>query len=188
MYGNNRFSGGSGFHDRGLTAPVKVGDELDVRIEAVGEKGDGIAKKNNFVIFVPGVKENDTLRVRVTKVLRKVGFAEKIGEAQGPVEVSTPSPRAPGGFREAFGEGKARGHLYLLWRGPPPGPPDGRTRLEHCAAGLCCPIDPTCPGLRDSLWDRTGLSWIGGSLLPDILRGYRATTGSEMCGHVGLST
>ncbi|MBS3127894.1 TRAM domain-containing protein [Candidatus Woesearchaeota archaeon] len=93
MYGNrgNRGSGRGGFHD--LTPPVKVGDEFDVRIEAVGEKGDGIAKKQNFVIFVPGVKEGDTIRVRVTKVLRKVGFGEKIGDAQGPVEQSQPSSR-----------------------------------------------------------------------------------------------
>ena len=88
MYGNNRYGGGRQFHDRESTAPVNVGEEIDVRIEAVGEKGDGIAKKNNFVIFVPGVKEGDTIRVRVTKVLRKVGFAEKIGDAQGPVAVS----------------------------------------------------------------------------------------------------
>src|SRR3989338_10935189 len=94
MYGNNRYGGGRQFHDRESTAPVNVGEEIDVRIEAVGEKGDGIAKKNNFVIFVPGVKEGDTIRVRVTKVLRKVGFAEKIGDAQGPVEVSQPSSRA----------------------------------------------------------------------------------------------
>src|SRR3989344_7420458 len=88
MYGNNRYGGGRQFQDRESTAPVSVGEEIDVRIEAVGEKGDGIAKKNNFVIFVPGVKEGDTIRVRITKVLRKVGFAEKIGEAQGPVAVS----------------------------------------------------------------------------------------------------
>ena len=64
-------------------APVNVGDELDVTIEAVGEKGDGIAKKNGFVLFVPSTKEGERIRIRVTKVLRKVGFAEKIGEAQG---------------------------------------------------------------------------------------------------------
>ncbi|PIN78502.1 deoxyribonuclease, partial [Candidatus Woesearchaeota archaeon CG10_big_fil_rev_8_21_14_0_10_34_8] len=39
---------------QGNTAPVQVGEELDVTIEAVGEKGDGVAKKNGFVLFVPG--------------------------------------------------------------------------------------------------------------------------------------
>ena len=77
MYGNE--GGGFGGQRRSF-APVKVGDELDVKIEAVGEKGDGIAKKDGFVLFVPGVNEGDEVRIRVTKVLRKVGFAEVIGE------------------------------------------------------------------------------------------------------------
>lgn len=73
--------------------PVKVGEELDVKIEAVGEKGDGIAKKDGFVLFVPGVHEGDEVRVRVTKVLNKVGFAESIGAAQSTPVVSQPKPR-----------------------------------------------------------------------------------------------
>jgi len=67
--------------------PVNVGDELDVKIEAVGEKGDGVAKKNGFVLFVPSVKEGDEVRIKVTRVLRKVGFAEVLGKAEGPVHV-----------------------------------------------------------------------------------------------------
>ncbi len=63
-------------------APVKVGDELEVKIEAVGEKGDGIAKKEGFVLFVPNAKEGQQVKIRVTKVLRKVGFAEVVGESQ----------------------------------------------------------------------------------------------------------
>ena len=62
-------------------APVKVGDELDVKIEAVGEKGDGIAKKDGFVLFIPSTKQGDEVRIRVTRVLQKVGFAEVVGEA-----------------------------------------------------------------------------------------------------------
>lgn len=58
--------------------PVKVGDVRDVKIEAVGSEGDGIAKINGFVVFVPGAKLNDTVKVRITKVLKKYGFAEKV--------------------------------------------------------------------------------------------------------------
>ncbi len=75
-----------GFRRRESIAPVKVGEEIDVKIEAVGEKGDGIAKKKGFVLFVPNTKQNDEVRIRITKVLNKVGFAEAIGEAQGPIE------------------------------------------------------------------------------------------------------
>jgi predicted RNA-binding protein with TRAM domain len=86
MYGNrprNNFSrgGGNGGGFGGPTPPVKVGEELDVTIEAVGEKGDGIAKKNGFVIFVPGVKAGQQVRIKVTRVLRKVGFGEVVGGA-----------------------------------------------------------------------------------------------------------
>lgn len=72
--------------ERKSFAPINVGDELDVKIEAVGAKGDGIAKVKGFVIFVPGAKEGETVRVKVTRVLRKVGFAETIGGATSEAE------------------------------------------------------------------------------------------------------
>jgi len=68
------------------TAPVREGDELEVKIEAVGEKGDGIAKVNGFVLFVPKTKEGEVVKIRVTRVLKNVGFAEKIGEGEAPAE------------------------------------------------------------------------------------------------------
>ncbi len=94
---------GGGFAERSF-APVKVGEELDVKIEAVGEKGDGIAKKNGFVLFVPGVKEGDEVRIRLTKVLRKVGFAEVCGKAG---SAPTPAPSASGGEEASSEEAAA---------------------------------------------------------------------------------
>ncbi len=93
------YGGGGGFRSGGRssggfgggTAPVKVGEELTVTIEAVGEKGDGIAKKQGFVIFIPGVKQGQSVRIRITKVLSKVGFAEVVGEggsSEAPAEES----------------------------------------------------------------------------------------------------
>jgi len=92
--GDRGFSSGGGFNQR---PPVNVGDELDVSIEAVGEKGDGIAKKDGFILFVPNTKEGDRLRIRVTKVLRKVGFAERIGPATGdaPSKAGAPAGEEP---------------------------------------------------------------------------------------------
>ena len=71
-------------------APVKVGDEIDIKIEAVGEKGDGIAKKEGFVLFVPNTKEGDEVKIRITRVLRNVGFAEVVGQAE-----TSPKQEAP---------------------------------------------------------------------------------------------
>ncbi|MBI4439176.1 TRAM domain-containing protein [Candidatus Woesearchaeota archaeon] len=55
---------------------------MDVTIESVGRKGDGIAKKNGFVLFVPNTNKGDHVRIRVTKVLGSAGFAEVIEKAE----------------------------------------------------------------------------------------------------------
>ncbi|MBW2988942.1 TRAM domain-containing protein [Candidatus Woesearchaeota archaeon] len=81
--------------NRSFMAPVKVGDEIDVKIEAVGEKGDGIAKKDGFVIFVPNTKEGDEVKVKVTRVLRRVGFGEVVGEGSAPSSEEAPAEAAP---------------------------------------------------------------------------------------------
>ena len=71
MYGNT------------TNAPVTEGEEYDVKIEAIGDKGDGIAKKDGFVLVIPGAQLNDEVRIKVTKVLSKVGFAEVVGNSEG---------------------------------------------------------------------------------------------------------
>lgn len=61
-----------------LPKPVKVGDEVDVTIEAVASKGDGIAKKDGFVIFVKGAKEGDAVKVRISDVKARFAVGEII--------------------------------------------------------------------------------------------------------------
>jgi len=77
-------------------APVKVGDEVEVRVEAVGGKGDGIAKKDGFVLFVPGTKAGDNVRIKITRVLDKVGFAEVVGKAEGKKDSGRGNAQAEG--------------------------------------------------------------------------------------------
>lgn len=59
-------------------APVKEGQEYEVEIESVGGKGDGIAKVKGFVLFVANTQKGDYVKVRVAKVLEKVGFAQVV--------------------------------------------------------------------------------------------------------------
>ena len=59
---------------------MKEGDVLTVKIEGVGSSGDGLARVKGFVIFVPGTRMEEEVKVRVTKVSRKVGFAEKVDD------------------------------------------------------------------------------------------------------------
>lgn len=61
-----------------LPKPVKVGDEVDVKIENVASKGDGIARKDGFVIFVKGAKEGDQVKVRITDVKARFAIGEII--------------------------------------------------------------------------------------------------------------
>ncbi|MDE1861265.1 MAG: TRAM domain-containing protein [Candidatus Micrarchaeota archaeon] len=59
-----------------MPKPVKVGDEVEVKIEAVASKGDGIAKKDGFVIFIKGAKEGDTVKVRISDVKERFAIGE----------------------------------------------------------------------------------------------------------------
>ena len=65
---------------RGFSAPINVGETYDVTIEDVGREGDGITRVEGFVIFVPNTQKGDAVKVRVTKVSRRVGFAEVVAE------------------------------------------------------------------------------------------------------------
>ncbi|WP_407354865.1 translation initiation factor IF-2 subunit beta [Methanolobus sp. WCC5] len=68
---------------RRASAPVKQdsveeGKEYDVRIDAVGSKGDGIAKMDKFTIFVPGAAKGETLKIRIKRISGTLAFAEKV--------------------------------------------------------------------------------------------------------------
>ena len=61
-----------------INCPVKENEELNVTIEVMGEKGDGLAKIEGYAIFVPDTKVGDEVRIKVNKVLPNYAFAEKI--------------------------------------------------------------------------------------------------------------
>lgn len=58
-----------------LTAPVTVGDQLTVEIEAIGDEGDGIATVGSFTLFVPDTEVGETVEVEVTDIKPNFGFA-----------------------------------------------------------------------------------------------------------------
>jgi predicted RNA-binding protein with TRAM domain len=62
--------------------PVNEGKTYKVKIESVGREGDGIAKIEGFVIFIPGAQVGEELDVRINKVTRRVAFGEKVGEEE----------------------------------------------------------------------------------------------------------
>ncbi|MEM0129677.1 MAG: translation initiation factor IF-2 subunit beta [Thermoplasmata archaeon] len=57
-------------------APVVVGEVYRLTIEDVGRRGDGVAKKEGFVIFVTGANQRGaTVTAKVTKVLGTNAYA-----------------------------------------------------------------------------------------------------------------
>jgi predicted RNA-binding protein with TRAM domain len=59
-------------------SPVKETQELEVIIDDIGSRGDGIAKIQGFLIFVPNTKIGERVKVRILSVGGKFAVAEKI--------------------------------------------------------------------------------------------------------------
>jgi 23S rRNA (uracil1939-C5)-methyltransferase len=63
------------FRRESYDAPVSEGETYDVTIEDVAREGDGIARVQGFVIFVPNTKVGDAVKIRVDKVMRRFAIA-----------------------------------------------------------------------------------------------------------------
>jgi len=63
---------------QGVPSSIKEGDQYKIRIVDVGKQGDGIAKLEGLIIFVPGTKPGDELEVRIKRLGKNCAFAEKI--------------------------------------------------------------------------------------------------------------
>jgi len=76
LFGSDRGSfGGGGF---GPSAPVEAGKEYEVEIEDIAKQGDGIARVEGFVIFVPETKVGDKVAISVDRVMRRFAIAHKV--------------------------------------------------------------------------------------------------------------
>ncbi|HYB93175.1 MAG TPA: TRAM domain-containing protein [archaeon] len=77
-YGGRR---GGGFRERrsfGGPKPVEIGKEYDVDIQELSRRGEGIARIQGFVIFVPNTKPGDHAKVKVTRVGDRYATAELV--------------------------------------------------------------------------------------------------------------
>jgi predicted RNA-binding protein with TRAM domain len=63
------------FKQEAYDAPVTEGESYDVTIEDLAREGDGVARIEGFVIFVPGTKVGDSVKIKVEKVLRRFAIA-----------------------------------------------------------------------------------------------------------------
>ncbi len=62
--------------DQDYDKPVSEGDVVELEIEDLGSKGDGIARVEGFVVFVPGGEVDQEYDVEITSVGRKFAFGE----------------------------------------------------------------------------------------------------------------
>lgn len=60
-------------------------DLVEVRVAAMASDGNGIAKQDGFVIFIPGSAVGDTLKIRIVKIQKSYAF----GRIE---EILSPSP------------------------------------------------------------------------------------------------
>ena len=92
----DRRGGGRGLNPNYfLPKPVKVGDEVEVTIDATASKGDGLAKKDGFVIFVKDAKQGETVKVRITDVRARFATGEIVGATSSGSAESAPSEEEP---------------------------------------------------------------------------------------------
>jgi predicted RNA-binding protein with TRAM domain len=58
--------------------PVKVGDEMDITITEISRRGDGVARVQGYVIFIPSGKQGQQARIKVTTIRPNFAIAEII--------------------------------------------------------------------------------------------------------------
>ena len=63
------------FREESRSVPVEEGEVYDVTIQDLARQGDGIARIEGFVVFVPNTSVGDEVQIKVERVLPKFAFA-----------------------------------------------------------------------------------------------------------------
>ena len=64
-------------HGKGFKrCPVELGKELEVEITELSPKGEGIAKSQGFVIYVPDTKPGDRVKIKVIRITERAANAQ----------------------------------------------------------------------------------------------------------------
>lgn len=88
-YGNR---GGFGRGSGSFKKPVEVGKEYSVSISDISRRGEGIAKVEGFIVFVPGTKVGQNVRIKVTQVSERFASGQVLEGPAGPAsEPGTPA-------------------------------------------------------------------------------------------------
>jgi predicted RNA-binding protein with TRAM domain len=80
--------GGYGRGSGSFNKPVEVGKEYNVTISDTSKRGEGIARIEGFVVFVPGTRQGQNVRIRVTQVSERFASGQVV---QSPESTATSS-------------------------------------------------------------------------------------------------
>lgn len=58
---------------------IEVGKSYDLMIQDVGRKGDGMAKRGDFIIYVPGTAKGAQVKVMIENVSGTIAFGKVVG-------------------------------------------------------------------------------------------------------------
>ena len=58
--------------------PVELYKEYEAKIEDISRRGDGIARIEGFVIFVPNTKQGESVKFKITRVGNRFAIGELV--------------------------------------------------------------------------------------------------------------
>jgi 23S rRNA (uracil1939-C5)-methyltransferase len=126
-----------------VAAPIRPGEEVELRIDSLAYGGNGVARLDGFVVFVRGGLPGDLVRARATKVKR--GFAEATRTA-----LVEPGPdRVPAPCRHFGVCGGCRFQDYAYDRQLASKEAQVRDALERLGRFPEPPLDPIVPAVQE---------------------------------------
>ena len=57
---------------------IQEGEIYELRIDAIGSKGDGISKMDKYTIFIPNVAKGSIIKAKIKKISGNLAFAELV--------------------------------------------------------------------------------------------------------------
>lgn len=60
--------------------PVTKGETVILQVKKLGEKGDGIAYFDKYVILIPNTKVKKFYKIKITRILKSHGFGKVLEE------------------------------------------------------------------------------------------------------------
>jgi len=86
MEGRRNFGARRGFRGRGEgrfpPKPVEIGKEYEVDVEETSRRGEGIARIQGLVTFIPNAKPGNHVKIRIIRISRRFAEAEVVGKGE----------------------------------------------------------------------------------------------------------